>query len=230
MAEWLPEATCDGIVLDLGVSSPQLDQAERGFSFQSEGPLDMRMDPTQPLSAEVVVNETPVDELERILRELGEEPRARRLARMIDEERKVRRLKTTRELATLIERGAPRRGARLHPATRTFQAIRLVVNDELGQLRRGLEAASKILRPGGRLAVITFHSIEVRILKEFGRERTRDYTFDGNVDVPELRRPQVQDMRWIHRRAVTASPEELASNPRARSAQLRALEKVSHGA
>jgi len=226
MAEWVSEGEADGVLLDLGVSSPQLDQAERGFSFQREGPLDMRMDPEQALTAAQVVNETPVEELEWILSEYGEEPRARRLARWIDEERKVRPLTTTQELATLVERAAPRGGSRIHPATRVFQAIRMVVNDELGQLERGLESALRVLRPGGRLAVITFQSLEARCVKRFGAEMTRDYDFDGEVDVPELRRPRSPRMRWVARRAIVAGEEELAANPRARSAQLRVLEKV----
>lgn len=226
MAEWVSEREADGVLLDLGVSSPQLDQAERGFSFQREGPLDMRMDSAQALTAAQVVNETPVEELEWILTEYGEEPRARRLARWIDEERKVRPLTTTQELATLVERAAPRGGSRIHPATRVFQAIRMVVNDELGQLERGLEAALEVLRPGGRLAVITFQSLEARCVKRFGAEKTRDYDFDGEVDVPELRRPRLPMMRWVARRAIVAGEGELAANPRARSAQLRVLEKV----
>lgn len=226
MAEWVSEEEADGVLLDLGVSSPQLDQADRGFSFQQEGPLDMRMDRDQPLTAAEVVNATPVDDLARIFWELGDEPRARRLARLIGEERQVRPLKTTKELATLVERGAPRGGSRIHPATRVFQAIRMWVNDELGQLERGLEAACRVLKPGGRLAVITFQSLEARCVKQFGAVQTRDYDFDGEVDIPELRRPRRASMRWVARRAVVAGEAELAVNPRARSAQLRVLEKV----
>ncbi len=228
LPEWVPENSCDGVILDLGVSSPQLDEAERGFSFMSDGPLDMRMDGSQRLTAEEVVNSTPVDELETILAEFGEEPRARRLARAIDHERKVRRLKTTGELAALVERVSPRRGARLHPATRVFQAIRMVVNDEPGQLRRGLVAALRVLRPNGRLAVITFHSLEARIVKEFGRQHSRDYAVEGEVDVPELRRPVTPDTRWVRRHAMGATASEISANPRARSAQLRVLEKLRH--
>ncbi|MBL9128165.1 MAG: 16S rRNA (cytosine(1402)-N(4))-methyltransferase RsmH [Verrucomicrobiales bacterium] len=226
MAEWVPEGTADGVLLDVGVSSPQLDGAERGFSFQQEGPLDMRMDRDQALTAADVVNTTPVDELARLFYELGEEPQARRLARVIGEEREARPLRTTRELAALVERVAPRRGARVHPATRVFQAIRMAVNDELGQLERGLEAACRVLKPGGRLAVITFHSLEARAVKHFGAARTRDYDFDGEVDVPELRRPKPPTLRWVARKAIVAGEAEVTANPRARSAQLRVLEKV----
>ena len=115
---------------------------------------------------------------------------------------------------------------RSHPATRVFQALRMAVNDEIGSLRRGLEAAMKILKPGGRLTVITFHSIEDRVVKEFGRGRSRDYVVRGDVDVPELREPAAPDLKWVSRRAVQPSPDEIAANPRARSAQLRVMEKI----
>jgi 16S rRNA (cytosine1402-N4)-methyltransferase len=226
MAEWVSEEEADGVLLDLGVSSPQLDQAERGFSFQQEGPLDMRMDRDQPLTAADVVNATSVEELGRIFWKYGDEPRARRLARLIGEERQVRPLRTTKELAMLVERGAPRGGSRIHPATRVFQAIRMVVNDEMGQLERGLEAACRVLKPGGRLAVISFQSMEARCVKQFGAVKTRDYDFEGELDVPALRRPRPAAMRWVARRAIVAGEAELAVNPRARSAQLRVLEKV----
>lgn len=228
--EWMPPASCDGVLLDVGVSSPQLDRPERGFSFQHDGPLDMRMNQTQALTAAEFVNSASAEELERVLREYGEEPRARWVARQIERERKVHPLRTTLELAGLVERVIPRHGARVHPATRTFQAIRMHVNDELGQLERGLSAATRVLRHLGRLVVITFHSLEARLVKRFGMERTRDYEFDGDVDVPELRRPKAPDFRWLERRAVTAGEAELASNPRSRSAQLRALERTIHGA
>ena len=122
---------------------------------------------------------------------------------------------------------APRHGKKTHPATRVFQALRLAVNDEIGSLKRGLVVALEILKPGGRLVVITFHSIEDRVVKNFGRERTRAYTFEGEVDVPELRRPRVPEMKWVTRRAVQPSAAELAGNPRCRSAQMRVLEKVA---
>src|SRR5437667_142568 len=174
LADWIEAGSCEGVLLDLGVSSPQLDQAERGFSFQHDGPLDMRMDRRQALTAANLVNDAGADELLEIFRDLGEEPEARRLARAIESERRFRRFETTRQLAELVERIAPRRGRRLHPATRVFQALRMAVNDEVGVLRRGLDAAVRILRPGGRLAVITFHSVEARAVNEFVRERWRD--------------------------------------------------------
>ena len=126
----------------------------------------------------------------------------------------------------MIERLAPRRGKKAHPATKVFQALRIAVNEEIASLKRGLDAAVKILKPGGRLAVITFHSLEDRLVKEFGRERTRDYTFGGAVDVPELRRPCVPEMKWVSRKAILPGEAELKDNLRARSAQLRVLEKI----
>ncbi len=226
LADWLEPESCDGVLLDLGVSSPQLEWVERGFSFQQCGPLDMRMDTRQPLTAERLVNEASVEDLIRIFRDLGEEPEARRLARAIENERRLRRFETTRQLAELIEKVSRRRGTRLHPATRVFQALRMAVNDELAALRGGLESALRILKPRGRLAVITFHSGEDRLVKKFGREHSRDYALPGTVDVPELRQPLAAKLKWVQRKAIRPGPEELAVNPRARSAQLRVLEKI----
>lgn len=226
MADWIPPASCDGVLLDLGVSSPQLDEAGRGFSFQQDGPLDMRMDSRQSLTAAELVNSWSEAELSRMFWEYGDEPQARRLARIIVQERQGRRLETTGQLAALIERWVPRHGKKKHPATRVFQALRMVVNDESRSLQSGLAAACSVLKTGGRLVVITFHSLEDRMVKEFGREQTRDYVFDGEVDVPELRRPCAPAMKWIQRKSLPPGPAELEQNPRARSAQLRALEKL----
>jgi len=226
MAGWIPAASCDGVLLDLGVSSPQLDKPERGFSFQQEGPLDMRMDDQQPLTAADLVNDTGAEELARIFWEFGGERESRRFARAIIHDRDLKKFETTRQLAELIERISPRAGKKAHPATKIFQALRIAVNDEIGSLKRGLEAAVKILKPGGRLAVITFHSLEDRVVKEFGRERTRDYTFSGEVDVPELRQPRAPEMKWMARKAIAPGEMELTENPRSRSAQLRVLEKI----
>jgi len=225
LAEMLEPESCDGVLLDLGVSSPQLDEAGRGFSFQQDGPLDMRMDTRQSLTAAELVNRLDADELAKIFWELGDEPQARRFARAIERDRQQRPFATTGQLAALIERLAPRHGKRTHPATKVFQALRLAVNDEIGSLRSGLEAALKILKPGGRLAVITFHSLEDRVVKEFGRGRARDYEFAGPVDVPELRRPRRPELMWVQRKAVKPGAAELAENPRSRSAQLRVMEK-----
>lgn len=226
MGDWIPAAGCDGVILDLGVSSPQLDWPERGFSFQQDGPLDMRMDDRQALTAGELVNGASAEELARIFWEWGGERDSRRLAKAIVHDRALRKFETTRQLAELIERISPRAGKKTHPATKIFQALRIAVNDEIGSLKRGLAVAVKILKPGGRLAVITFHSLEDRMVKEFGRERARDYTFTGEVDVPELRQPRAPELKWATRKAITPGEVELNENPRSRSAQLRVLEKI----
>ncbi|MGA2242744.1 MAG: 16S rRNA (cytosine(1402)-N(4))-methyltransferase RsmH [Verrucomicrobiota bacterium] len=226
MAGWIPVAGCDGVLLDLGVSSPQLDSPERGFSFQHDGPLDMRMDTRQTLTAADLVNGAGAEELAKIFWEFGDEHESRRFAKAMVHDREQRKFETTRQLAELIERLSPRRGKKVHPATKIFQALRIAVNDEMGSLKHGLEAAVKILKPGGRLAIITFHSLEDRVVKEFGRERTCDYTFTGGVDVPELRRPRAPELKWVTRKAIKPGADELNDNPRSRSAQLRVLEKI----
>ena len=210
----------DGILLDLGVSSPQLDDPGRGFSFLREGPLDMRMDRTRGASAADLVNGAGEAELEAIFRDLGEEPCARRIARAI-----VRRrgFKTTTELADLVERTTGgRRGAR-HPATRVFQALRMAVNDELGELRRALEGGLRLLRPGGRFAVIAFESLSDRVVKRFFAAhvgRMRSLQQGGEEWVGELPRA-----RAVTGRAVMAGRRERELNPRSRSARLRAVER-----
>lgn len=226
LAEWIEPESCDGVLLDLGASSLQFDDPDRGFSFQHDGPLDMRMDRRQSLTAAALVNELGADELARIFRDFGGEPQARRFAGAIVRERRRRRLATTRELAGLIERLSPRHGGKRHPATRAFMALRMAVNDELNSLQRALAAACTLLKRGGRLAVITFHSVEDRRVKEFGRVQAREYAFPGDVDVPELRTPRVPVLQWVHRRAIRPRAAELAANPRARSAQLRLLAKA----
>ena len=226
LADWIAEKSCDGVLLDLGVSSPQLDTAARGFSFQQDGPLDMRMDNRQPQTAADLVHELGAEEMAKIFWEFGDERDSRRFARAIVHDRAQRKFETTRQLAELIERLAPRNGKKSHPATKVFQALRIAVNDEIGSLKCGLAGAVKILQPGGRLAVITFHSLEDRVVKEFGRARTRDYTFSGAVDVPELRSPCVPELKWVSRKAVLPGEIELQENPRSRSAQLRVLEKI----
>ncbi len=222
---WVPAGSCDGVLLDLGVSSHQLDTGDRGFSFQQDGPLDMRMDRRSGLTAADVVNDWPEADLVAVLRELGEEPAARRIARAVVDDRQVRRMTTTGQLAACVARVIPRRG-RTHPATRTFQAIRLAVNRELDVLPLGLEAGFGALAPGGRLVVITFHSLEDRIVKRTFRDLCRDYDFPGAVDVPELRVPRVPRARAVTRSALAPGDAELAVNPRARSARLRAIEKL----
>jgi 16S rRNA (cytosine1402-N4)-methyltransferase len=226
LADWVPAASCDGVLLDLGVSSPQLDRAGRGFSFQHDGPLDMRMDTRQLLTAADLVNGASAGELARIFGELGGERDARRFAKAIVRDRERHKFGTTRQLAELIEKISPRRGKKAHPATKIFQSLRIAVNDEIGSLKRGLNAAMKTLKPGGRLAVITFHSLEDRVVKDFGRARSRDYTFTGGVDVPELREPRVPELKWVTRKAIKPGAAEIAENPRSRSAQLRVMEKI----
>lgn len=211
----------DGIVLDLGASSMQFDQPERGFSFLQDGPLDMRFGPAAPHSAEELVNGLTQDELAELIFRYGEEREARRIARAI---LKARPLRTTRELAGVIEAAVPRRGERLHPATRTFQALRIAVNEELAALGNFLPQAVESLGPGGRLAVISFHSLEDRIVKEFFRNQSKDRVNPPYEPLYEVERPAA--IREITRKPLVPSEEEVRENPRARSAKLRAAEKV----
>ena len=213
----------DGVLLDLGVSSPQLDEAERGFSFRVDGPLDMRMDRADGQTAADMVNQLAEDELADMLRKLGEEPSAKRIAMAIVKERAKRRIETTLQLAELVERTVGRRGAH-HPATCTFQALRMAVNDELGELARALEGGLSILKPGGRFAVITFESLTDRTVKWFFAAhagRTESLQQGGTRWVGELPR-----VRLVTRRAVVASDREKVSNTRSRSAKLRAAERA----
>lgn len=226
VADWIEPASCDGVLFDLGVSSPQLDVAGRGFSFQQEGPLDMRMDSRQTATAADLVNGASAEELAKIFWEYGGERDSRRFAKAIVHDRGLRRFETTRQLAELIERISPRHGRKAHPATKVFQGLRIAVNDEIGSLESGLAGALKILKPGGRLAVITFHSLEDRVVKDFGRAQARDYTFSGGTDVPELRTPRRPELKIVTRKAVLPGEAELAENPRSRSAQLRVFEKI----
>jgi 16S rRNA (cytosine1402-N4)-methyltransferase len=227
LAEWVELGSCDGLLLDLGVSSPQLDRAERGFSFRENGPIDMRMDVRQALTAGELVNQASADELAEIFWELGGERESRRIARAIEYDRAGRPFETTQQLAQLIERILPRAGKKTHPATKVFQALRLAVNDEIGSLERGLKSALSLLKTGGRIAVITFHSLEDRTVKDFGRTWSRDYTVPpGEADIPELRRPSVPQLKCVNRKAIQPGPGELKLNPRSRSAQLRVFEKI----
>ena len=220
----------DGILMDLGVSLRQLLSPERGFGLAAAESLDMRMDPGAPgPTAADLVNRAPAGELGRILREYGEEPRWRSVVRAVVEARERAPIRSAAELARLVERQIPRRpGQRIHPATRTFQALRMAVNDELGALERGLEAALDLLAPGGRLAVISFHSLEDRMVKTFLAREEK-----GCVCPPDFpacacgRRPRV---RRVTRRAVTPSAQEVRSNPSARSARLRGAERLGEAA
>jgi 16S rRNA (cytosine1402-N4)-methyltransferase len=208
----------DGVLLDLGVSSRQLDRAERGFSFLREGPLDMRMGPDAgPPAAEIVNTWTEAD-LAAMIRNLGEEPSARRIAAAITAWRARRPFATTTDLAACVERAVGRRG-RIHPATRVFQAIRMTVNDELGALERALEGVAGVLKPGGRLLVITFHSLEDRVVKRFMRHHAAEF-----IDDPAWAAPRPNPDWWLElpcRKAILPGAEECALNPRARSAKLR---------
>lgn len=213
----------DGILLDLGVSSPQLDDAGRGFSFRADGPLDMRMDRSRRLTAAEIVNSRTVEELTDILRAYGEEPAARRIAQAIVRLRAQARIETTSQLAELVERTVGRHGAH-HPATRTFQALRMAVNDELGELSRALAGALEILKSGGRLAVITFESLSDRTVKRFFADHAgRMVSLQQGGERWEGVLPRV---RRVTRRAVTASEREKSLNMRSRSAKLRAVERT----
>lgn len=211
----------DGIVLDLGVSSMQLDMQERGFSFQNEAPLDMRFDPESALSAAGLVNETREGELADILFRYGEEPRARKIAQLIVRERPIR---TTTQLAEIVRRAYHQR-TRHHPATRTFQALRIAVNDELGTLERALPQAVEALNPGGRLAVIAFHSLEDRIVKNFIREGSGG----GPRDPFGRQAAYAPSFKAVNRKPIRPSDEEIGRNPRARSARLRVIERLEAG-
>ncbi len=226
LTDWIESGTLDGILLDLGVSSHQLDEAGRGFSMQKEGPLDMRMNEKQNETAADWVNTRTAEDLANIFWGLGGERHSRKIAGAIVRQRELAPLKTTIELADVIEKACPRKGRKTHPATRTFQALRMAVNDEVEELQKGLPLVVSLLKPGGRLAVITFHSGEDRTVKKFGREETRDYDVQGEEDVPDLRVQRPARMRWVNRKAIRVTEEEEAKNPRARSAQLRVLEKL----
>ncbi len=213
----------DGILLDLGVSSPQLDEAERGFSFMREGPLDMRMNRAEGKSAADIVNGESEEELTRIFRELGEEPGAKRLAKAIVKARAEGKVfKTTIDLASFIEKTLGRHGAH-HPATRAFQALRMEVNNEMGELENALEGAMKILKVGGRLAVITFESLSDTFVKRFFAAhigKMRSLQQGGEVWEGKLPR-----FKAVSRKAIQPTEEEVKANPRSRSAKLRVIEK-----
>jgi 16S rRNA (cytosine1402-N4)-methyltransferase len=214
-------AAVDGVVLDLGVSSMQLDQAERGFSFRLDGPLDMRMGASGPSAADVVAHASERD-LANIIFALGEERHSRAVARAIVAARAQTPITTTRALADIVARVVRTRAGDIHPATRTFQALRIFVNDELGELAAALAAAEGTLKPGGRLVAVSFHSLEDRIVKTFLSDRGR--THAGSRHLPEVI-PAVPTFHIVTRRPVAADEAEIAENPRARSAKLRAAER-----
>ena len=216
----------DGILLDLGVSSPQLDDGQRGFSYMVDAPLDMRMNGEDPLDARQVVNEWPYEELKRILYDYGEERFAPRIAAAICKRREEREIETTLELVDIIRSAMPASALRekQHPAKRSFQAIRIAVNDELGSVERVMKKAVPLLKPGGRLAVITFHSLEDRIVKNAMAEAAKGCTCPREFPVCVCgKTPQV---KLITRKPIVSGQEELERNPRARSAKLRICEKL----
>ncbi|MDJ0628794.1 MAG: 16S rRNA (cytosine(1402)-N(4))-methyltransferase RsmH [Rhodobacter sp.] len=219
------DAPVDGVVLDLGVSSMQLDRPERGFSFRSDGPLDMRMGADGPTAAEIV-NSASETELADILFHYGEERASRRIARAIVRARGEAPVETTLRLAQIIEGVLPRaKPGQAHPATRSFQALRIAVNDEYGQLADGLEAAERALKPGGKLAVVTFHSIEDRMVKRFLQQRSGSGgQVSRHAPAAEIQRPRFE---IVTRRAIAPDATELAENPRARSAKLRVAKRTA---
>ena len=215
--------TIGGALLDVGVSSRQLENAERGFSLVRNGPLDMRMDPRNQLTAATIVNEYSAEQLTRLFRELGEEPAARRIASLIVKMRNRSPFRETLPLARAIEKLAGRHGRR-HPATQVFQALRMEVNDELGALEGGLRVLAGRLQPGARIAVIAFHSLEDRIVKNFFRDRSREW-----LDRPEWPAPQRNpdyDLKLVTPKPVEPSEDEQRANPRSRSAKLRVAKKI----
>ncbi len=216
----------DGILLDLGVSSPQLDDAQRGFSYMADAPLDMRMNGQDALTAYEVVNTWPLEELKRILFDYGEERYAPRIASAICRRREEKPISTTLELADIIRSAMPPQALRekQHPAKRSFQAIRIAVNDELGSVERAMGSAIPLLNPGGRLAGITFHSLEDRIVKNAMIQAAKGCTCPSSFPVCVCgKKPQV---KLISRKPIVASDEELEANPRSRSAKLRICEKI----
>jgi 16S rRNA (cytosine1402-N4)-methyltransferase len=208
IAEVISPGTLDGLLADFGVSSMQLDEAHRGFSFRSDGPLDMRMDTRKGLTAEQVVNQADEEDLANLIYEFGEERRSRRIARAIV---RARPLSTTAELARVISAVAPPiKGEHLHPATKTFQALRIRVNDELGEIQTLLKSAGSLLKPGGRVVMISFHSLEDRLVKDSFRESAK-----------------LGELEMLTKKPVTAMEQEALRNPRSRSAKLRAAERLS---
>lgn len=217
-------AGLDGMLIDIGVSSRHLDAAERGFSFNKDGPLDMRMDTSGPVTAADIVNTYAQEELERILKEYGEEPQARKIARAIVAERVRAPFRTTLQLADLISKICPK-FSKKHPATLTFQALRIETNQELAVLEEFLAAAPQWLKPGGRLAVITFHSLEDRVVKHTFQRQSQVW-----LDRPEWPEPRPNPdcfYRLVSRKSIEAGETELALNPRARSARLRVVERLT---
>lgn len=218
------EGKVDGIFLDLGVSSPQLDDAERGFSFQSDGPLDMRMDPDSGMSASQWLASAEERDIMMVLFDYGEEKFARRIASAIVAARQEQPINTTKQLASIVAAASPSREKNKNPATRTFQAIRIFINQELDDLKTCLAQAIDLLAPGGRLVVISFHSLEDRIVKRFIRDQCKGDDFP--LDLPVMHQQLNQNMKMIGK-AIKAGRAELDKNPRARSAVMRVAERLA---
>ncbi|WP_198676551.1 16S rRNA (cytosine(1402)-N(4))-methyltransferase RsmH [Aliidiomarina soli] len=216
----------DGILFDLGVSSPQLDDAERGFSFMRDGPLDMRMDPEQGQSAAEWINTASIDDLVYVFKHYGEERYARRIARAIEHDRKTTPFLSTAQLAGLIARVSPVKEKHKHPATRVFQAIRIHVNQELEEAETALHAAIQVLAPGGRLAVISFHSLEDRLVKRFIKQQSDGAQLPAGLPVTEAERLKDCTLKPLSR-AIKPGAAEVQTNPRARSSVLRIAERLA---
>ncbi|MDI1300685.1 MAG: 16S rRNA (cytosine(1402)-N(4))-methyltransferase RsmH [bacterium] len=214
----------DGVLADLGVSSPQLDDAERGFSFQNDGPLDMRMDVTRGESAAQWLVDVAEEELARVLFQYGEERHSRRIARAIVKARAENPITRTRELAEIVAAAHPSWEKHKHPATRSFQAIRIAINNELGDIETFLRAALAVLKPGGRLAVISFHSLEDRLVKQYFQKEAKGDDFPRGLPITvDMLKPRLK----IIGKAIEPSAEEVEANPRSRSARLRVAEKIA---
>lgn len=224
LGRYAEENSLDGFIVDLGVSSMQLDRQDRGFSFLQDGPLDMRFSPEQPLTAADLVNQLPEEELARILWLYGEERKSRQIAAMICAERERNKIVTTAQLRDVILSAAGNSREKIHPATRSFQAIRIAVNGELDAVEAVLPAAVKALKPGGRLLVISFHSLEDRIVKNYFKTESKDCLCPPEQPVCTCGHKAV--LRELTRHPVTADDEEIKLNPRARSAKLRAAVKI----
>jgi 16S rRNA (cytosine1402-N4)-methyltransferase len=215
----------DGVTLDLGVSSPQIDRPERGFSFRTDGPLDMRMGQSGPTAADIV-NHADERELADIIFQYGEERHSRRVAKKIIEARAAKRITRTQQLADIVHGAVPRAKDGIDPATRTFQALRIYVNDELNELRRGLDAAETLLKPQGRLAVVSFHSLEDRVVKDFLRRHSLKHSGVSRHQPANDHGAPAPSFRLLTRKPQTPSAEENHDNPRARSAKLRVAERT----
>lgn len=221
----------DGITFDVGVSSMQLDQSERGFSFQKDGPLDMRMS-QKGMTAADFVNDAELEELQKVIREYGEEPHAKRIARAIFKHRAEKPIARTSELAQLIERAVPHsKKRRIHPSTKTFQAIRIYINNELEELRKGLSAAERLLKPAGRLAIVVFHSLEGRIVKQFLTKRALPKRLPSRHQPQEIKHSPVEEgevmtFKYVGKRSQKPTETEIEINPRARSARLSVVERT----